>query len=152
LSIDLDLLQSVFDNMKGRVTYSFGAKAPDLSMDSHGIAEIDCSGFVRYAIARATQQAVILPDGSSNQHDRCEAQGLHQLAHYSDVAYAAQDPSRLFIAFLDPHPIGHVWLLRADGQGHVMTMESHGGRGVDSRPWNTRVLMHADACYELPVS
>jgi cell wall-associated NlpC family hydrolase len=146
--VDLSLLDAVYKNMAHRVQYGFGDKAPSLDCDSHVIRTIDCSGFVRYAIARATGQATIMPDGSVAQHDWCEAVGLRQLSRYSDVQYAKEDPARLFVAFIEPcgpRP-GHVWMVRAG-----KTMESHGGVGVDSRHWNHLALVRsACAAYELP--
>ena len=90
--VSLSVLNAVFQNMKGRVAYSFGAKAANLSEDTRFIDQIDCSGFVRYALARATNQALILPDGSSNQHDWADA-NLRKLAQYSDVSDA---PARIW--------------------------------------------------------
>lgn len=145
--IKLAVLEAVFDHMKGRVTYDFGGKAPSLTCDTSEIDGIDCSGFVRYALAKASDQKFILPDGSSNQRDRCNQIGLHKLASYSDVQYGAKDPNRLFIAFIAAHGghPGHVWLVRGG-----VTMESHGGAGVSSREWDVPVLKSsACAAYEL---
>lgn len=147
-AINIPLLLAVFHNMEGRVTYSLGGKADALNEDSHDIDEIDCSGFVRYAVAKATNSAVIMPDGSSVQHDWCDNQGLHKLAQYSNVQYGKDDPNRLFIGFIQPaggHP-GHVWLIYKG-----KTLESHGGAGVSSRDWDTPILLSkACAAYELP--
>lgn len=93
--------------------------------------------------------ALTLPDGSANQRDWCD-QHLRKLARYADVQYAAADPSRLFIGFISPNfaGVGHVWLVRAG-----TTRESHGHVGVDSRPWDTGVLLaNASAAYELPTA
>jgi len=149
VSINIPLLLAVFHNMEGRVTYSLGGKAQSLDEDSHDIDAIDCSGFVRYAVAKATNEQVVMPDGSFIQHEWCEQSGLHKLGQYSDVQYAKGDPHRLFVGFIAPHEghPGHVWLVYK-GQ----TLESHGGgAGVDSRPWDTAILANsACACYELP--
>lgn len=115
------------------VKYRFGAKASFSTKPEH-IKEIDCSGYARYEVFHATSGEVKMPDGSANQRDWCEDQGLRRLARYSDVQYAAHDPSRLFICFVRPLPgvAGHVWFVH---QGK--TYESHGKRtGVNSRGWN----------------
>jgi hypothetical protein len=161
--VDLQLLNTVFARLAARgIPYRLGGKIPlDVDTSDPRIARgIDCSGFVRYALAKATNQALVLPDGSWNQHAWCRDQGLHQLGRYSDVTQA--DPSRLFIAFINPEPqrVGHVWLIhRAEEPGgdwrqeQPTTLESHGGHGVDSRLWSTRVLLtEVSACYELPAA
>jgi cell wall-associated NlpC family hydrolase len=147
--IDLGMLRTVFTHMAINGTeYGLGAKAPSLTVDSINIHKIDCSGFTRYAIARATDQKLIIPDGSVNQHDWCEEQGLHKV-DYPNVAIA--DDSRLFIAFIPPAPSGHpghVWFINGGN-----TMESHGGVGVSTRHWDNPILLHAvTACYELPTA
>lgn len=149
--VNLSILRGVFNNMKGRVKYRLGGKAVSLNADSHTINSIDCSGFVRFALYRASLGAIMLPDGSVNQHDWVVSQKWHKLGRYSDVGRAdvKDDFARLFIAFASPtevHPVGHVWLVWA-GE----TYESHGGVGVDSRDWNAEVLMHnVTSCYEVP--
>ena len=144
MPVSLSILDAVYANMVHRVVYDFGGKAADLAEDTSLITGIDCSGFVRYILARATHGALVVPDGSSNMHAWAEA-NLRELVQYSDVQEAEGDPSRLFIAFIPPAPIGHVWLVRGG-----MTRESHGGRGVDSRPWNTPILLReAEGAYEL---
>lgn len=148
-AVDLAILEAVFRNMAGRVEYHWGGKAPDLAMDSHGIEGIDCSGFVQFALARATGGKLVLPQGSWQQREWCEAAGLHKLEKYADVKFAANDPGRLFIAFIKPagKKAGHVWLVRA---GH--TMESYGEHGVGARKWNAKPLpQRVCACFELPV-
>ena len=126
--------------------YGLGAKAPSLDCDTSEIRMIDCSGFVRYAIAKATNQRLILPDGSVSQHHWCDANALHGL-RYSSIAPNYGNQGKLYIAFINPEPVGHVWLVH---QGH--TLESHGSAGPSSRPWNTPILAHGvSVCYELPV-
>lgn len=155
----LSILRAVFDNMRGRVTYDLGAKAVDLSADSHEIHAIDCSGFVRFAVYRATNGGMLVPDGSWAQREWCAAAGLHEVRPYSNVALPAvkKDLSRLFLAFMapgaeGPGASGHVWFVIGG-----RTMESHGGKGVDSRPWNAGInagrgtlASYCSACYELP--
>ena len=135
--------------MANRVKSQLGAKAPFLSCDTSVIHAIDCSGFSRYAVAKSTKQQTIIPDGSFYQRLWCEQQGLHKLSQYSDVQYAASDPSRVFICFIEPNShesIGHVFFVCAG-----VTYESHGGIGVDSRAWDTQVLKdNTSETFEFP--
>jgi len=147
--VSLEALLELYEHMKKRVKYVYGAKASSLSMDSHDITGIDCSGWTRYALAKATGGQLVLPDGSQVQLAWAE-NSLHKLDKYSDVLYAKDDPNRLFIAFLRVTPnrkIGHVWLVH---QG--MTLESHGGVGVDSRPWDSLALKSCTDCFEVPAT
>jgi len=150
--INLKLLMLLHDKCARRVRYRMGAKAPGLTADSAAISHLDCSGFVRWVLARASRGALVLPDGSTNQRAWCE-QHLRRIGEYSHVRFAAQDPGRVFVAFLAPSAIrprsaGHVWLVRAG-----VTLESCSGKGVCSRPWDTPVLrQHASATYEVPVA
>ena len=148
--ISKSLFMTVFKNMVNRVKYQLGAKAPYLACDTSLIHAIDCSGEVRYLTAKSTNQQTIMPDGSFYQRLWCEQQQLHKLAQYSDVQYAANDPSRLFICFIEPNAhesIGHVFFVCAG-----VTYESHGGVGVGSRPWDTPVLLNnASEAYEFPM-
>lgn len=156
--VDLSTLLDLHSRCELRgIRYGLGSKAKSLTQDSHTISRIDCSGYVRYLIAKATNQKLILPDGSWNQRDWCENNGLHRLQKYSDVVYG--DKSRLFIAFITPHingagSIGHVWLVaRVDGDNVPDTIESHGGKGVDTRAWNHLTLRRqCAACFELPTA
>ena len=152
--IDLTQLQIVYNKLHTQgVKYGWGAKAPSLDAQCSEIKRLDCSGFVQFAIAKASDQKVILPEGSVQQHDWCKTQNLYKLAGYDNLLYTIKDPFRLFIAFIVPsnHP-GHVWL-----EYMGKTLESHGGVGVDSRKWNTPVLYNnaiadnASAVYELPL-
>src|SRR5205085_264760 len=104
---------------------------------------IDCSGFVRYLMYRATHGEVIMPDGSWIQNDWCR----HN--HFAKVKYAtaADADGWLRIAFLPPKKghAGHVWLIL-----NGMTLESHGHKGPHSRPWDTAVLKsQVTDCYQL---
>lgn len=150
MTVSLSRLRLLYSKCEGRVKYRLGAKAPSLTADSNVITHIDCSGFLRWLLARASDQTLRLPDGSVRQAAWCE-QHLRRLEHPSDVAYARDDPGRLFIVFLRPSAIrprsaGHVWLV-CEGR----TIESRGGVGVSSRAWDTSVLRdHASAAYEVP--
>ena len=147
--IDLKLLHELHKKCAGRVKYKLGAKVP-LTTDSADIKRIDCSGYSRWILARASNQALRMPDGSQVQLDWVRDQGWRKLAKYADVEYAKNDGSRLFIAFLSPKPGNswprHVWLVR-----YAMTMESCGSRGVTSRPWDNVNLRGCKDCFEIPV-
>ena len=155
--INLKKLYTTFDNMcLHGVTYKLGAKAPRLDCDTSEIHSIDCSGFFRYAIAKATDQKLIIPDGSWVQNDWCRAQGFRKV-NYNDLHYA--DPSRLFVAFIraghnGAGSIGHVWLNnQMDKDWPIETMESYGGHGVGSRRWDTGILRRlVFECFELPTA
>ena len=146
--VDWSLLETVFDHLRRRnCRYKFGAKAPSLDADTEDCPFLDCSGFTRFAIAKASEQRVIIPDGSVAQHDWCDESDFRRLAHYSDCGYAAHDPRRWFMAFLEPHAgrAGHVWLVNAG-----KTRESCGSLGVASRPYDTKVLLaRCCAAYEV---
>jgi len=144
--INFILLQEAIADCAGRVKYLLGAKVP-LDFKSEQIKKIDCSGWVRWLIHLIC--GIKLPDGSQNQLSYCKSH-FRQLAKYSDVLYAAEDSSRLFIAFLSPKPgqewPRHVWLI---WKGR--TVESAGGKGVCQRDWNTGILKNCVACFEVKV-
>ena len=155
--INLKKLYQTFDNMTIHgVKYGLGDKAPRLDCDTSEVKRIDCSGFVRYAIAKATNQKLIIPDGSWIQNDWCRSQGFPK-KNYADLHYA--DHSRLFIAFIragrnGAGRIGHVWFInQMDKDWPVETMESYGGHGVGSRRWDNSTLRRlVFECFELPTS
>lgn len=153
--IDLALLETLHERCAGRVVYKLGAKAPSLKADSASFSKIDCSGFVRWILARASNQAIKMPDGSQVQLDWVRSKGWRKLDMYQDVNFAKADPSRLFIAFLSPKPGNewprHVWGLHSDGE-RMRTLESCSSLGVGSRPWNVPVLRNCRACFEVPVT
>lgn len=144
ITIDFAKLKLVFDKCKGRVKYKLGAKVP-LGVDTNDIQRIDCSGWSRYHLHRAS--GVEMPDGSQVQLGWAR-KNLRKLASYSDVQYAKDDGSRLFIAFLSPKPGDdwprHVWFVYMG-----KTMESYATGGVNSRAWNSRVLMGCKECFEV---
>ena len=135
-------LVSVVTNMRtAKVEYKLGAKAPSLKSLVSDIKQIDCSGFVRYAMYQATSGAVIMPDGSWNQDDWCRKQGFAAV-NYQKTAGTLDH--RLRIAFMHGG-IGHVWFV-LDGQ----TIESRGHVGPSRRDWQTPILFnHACKCYLL---
>lgn len=130
------------------VRYGLGAKAPSMRTKPSEISRIDCSGEFRYLIAQATDQKLIIPDGSWNQRKWFEDNDFKQVP-YVEVAKA--DPHRLFAAFITAGVngcgrVGHVWLVN-DGS----TLESYGGHGVGSRKWSVKTLVNqVHECFELP--
>jgi hypothetical protein len=117
-----------------RVTYGLGRKVPfHGAIPGSDFTRIDCSGFVREVIRLSTNPPVPFPDGSVVQHDWVRAHGFEK----STIAAGEASDGVVRIAFLrpqdSPHHIGHVVLI-ADGR----TLESHGGVGPDSRPWDGR--------------
>jgi len=160
VSVNLPLLETIFSRLeRGNVQYGYGRKAPALDCDTSVIVaqgKIDCSGFTRYALAKATAQALIVPDGSQAQREWAE-QELGAPHDYRMLNQA--DPSRLFMCFIKPFEhgcgeVGHVWLTnRLEGHDIPTTMESHGGGGCVSRPWNYRTLWReVFSAFELPVA
>jgi hypothetical protein len=147
INVDMDrLLEIARQMMDGHVKYGLGSKAPSLSCEPSAIKSIDCSGFVRYIIYKATSGAVHMPDGSWIQHDWCKLQKL-PTADYKTEAMKLDNWLR--IAFLpkhEKHP-GHVWLV-LNGK----TLESHGHKGPDRRMWNTPALKAVNAFYVLSTS
>ena len=120
------------------IGYGLGDKADadgrDLCDDPPCYAAIDCSGWVRAAVAVATAGRTLLPDGSVCQNDWCAARGLKR----SDPDALRLRDGRTRIAFIRPsaaHPVGHVYLAR-----NGRTLESWGGNGPGSRSVSVRVL------------
>ena len=117
-----------------RVSYGLGAKvSPPGAEPGSGFAKVDCSGFVREALRRATTLGGRFPDGSVVQHDWVRAHDFQKVG----VADGAARDGAVRIAFLrpqdSPHGIGHVVLVN-DGS----TLESHGGVGPDARTWDQK--------------
>ncbi len=150
MSIDFKKLLSDFTTMDRVTKYLLGAKAP-ANFKPVTIKAIDCSGATLYWLRRCAD--IMLPDGSMNQLAWCE-KNLRKLKRYEDVQYAKDDASRLFIAFIVPNKLQR-YLNSKDGRArgrHVflvymgMTMESYGGHGVGSLPWNKRKSVN---CFEV---
>lgn len=116
-----------------RVGYKLGAKiSSDAAKPGSDFTHVDCSGFVRAAVRRSTDpKATNFPDGSVVQHDWVKAKGFAA----STVTDGSLSDGLIRIAFLSPNDsankIGHVVLVR-DGK----TIESHGGKGPDSRQFD----------------
>ncbi|MGO7301397.1 S8 family serine peptidase [Rhizobium ruizarguesonis] len=116
-----------------RVRYGLGNKVPFFgAVAGRDFTKVDCSGFIREAIRRATTPRLKFPDGSVVQHDYIKEHGFGKGAP-SD---GARKDGIVRIAFLRPQDtssgIGHVVLV-VNGR----TIESHGGVGPDSRDWTT---------------
>ena len=166
--VSISVAKFVFRALYGRCKYGLGSKADystflvNVALALRNLAKIlkiDCSGFVRLAIFIATNGAVRIPDGSINQNDYFEKlardpdSGVRRVKYADAARYMTRN--RLFIAFIRAGHngcgrTGHVWLL-VDSEGKPETLESHSGRGVNSRDWDYGVLPHqVYACYELP--
>ena len=178
--IFLSKLDSLFAQLERQgVVYGFGAKAEGGSDPRNGhrwnprstgrlstlpatISAIDCSGATRYLAYNASEGKLVLPDGSQAQREWCEAQaknptsGVHLVSPYSNVNTYMTD-ARLFIAFIRPGyhgcgGVGHVWFVtNYNSAAGADTLESHGGAGIHSRPWNYRTLINeVYSAYTLP--
>jgi len=133
--LDSERMRRYLANCQAKgVSYELGAKADDLLAVPPDYRAIDCSGWVRAAVAVATDGRLILPDGSVNQNDWCAA---HDLKRSTFPACRLQD-GLTRIAFIRPsilHRIGHVYLAH-----NGRTLESWGGHGPGSRPIITHIL------------
>lgn len=114
-----------------RVTYGLGKKIkPGQEPGRGGFTQVDCSGFVREAMRRATNLGGSFPDGSVVQHDWVRKKGFSA----DTVEAASKRDGAVRIVFLSPNStssgIGHVALVH-----NGTTFESHGGVGPDSRTW-----------------
>jgi hypothetical protein len=126
-----------------RVRYKLGGKCGPGQVPGRDFQAIDCSGFVREAVRRATNLGNKFPDGSVVQHDWVKARGFDS----GETSEGSKQDGTVRIAFLSPGavgPIGHVTLVW-DGK----TLESHGGVGPDSRPWTNTGWQAATAMYVL---
>jgi hypothetical protein len=176
--IQLAKLKSTFAQLERQgVQYGLGAKAEGYTIEgkhwnprSNGhlntpvntLDNIDCSGFVRYILFHATDEALVIPDGSQVQREwfeKAAARGeTHKLTNYADANTYISD-SRLFIGFIKPNtngcgPVGHVWLIgQFDEDVAAETLESYGGHGVASRTWNALPLRtEVYSVYSLPTA
>lgn len=116
-----------------RVRYGLGSKVPFFgAVPGRDFTKVDCSGFIREAIRRATTPRLRFPDGSVVQHDYVKERGFEKVSPSDGVL----KDGIVRIAFLRPQDassgIGHVVLV-VNGK----TLESHGGIGPDSRNWTT---------------
>jgi hypothetical protein len=114
-----------------RVKYGLGAKiSPHGATPGTDFTKVDCSGFVREAIWRATTPHFNFPDGSVVQHDWVRDKGYER----STRTDALLEDGKIRIVFLRPQDtsshIGHVALVH-----NGKTIESHGGVGPNTRAW-----------------
>lgn len=134
MPIDIAAARSFLDSCmtsSPRVRYGLGAKVPfHGAKPGRNFKKVDCSGFVREAIWRATTPHLNFPDGSVVQRDWVIAQGFARST--TDAALLRDGAVR--IAFLRPQDapsgIGHVVLVH-----NARTLESHSGVGPNTRPW-----------------
>lgn len=145
LWIDRDkLLALVGELTAGHVSYGLGSKA-SLTTEPKDVKKIDCSGFVRYLLYKATDGQVKMPDGSWHQNKWCDDNG------FAKVDYAAEaglNDSWLRLGYFPKKKgmaAGHIWFV-LNGQ----TIESHGGKGPNRREWDTKVLKNnVTRCYKI---
>ncbi len=131
------------------VRYLMGGKARDLDAVPLDVSAIDCSGFARWLLYHATRGQLLLPDGSCIQD---HALFLDQFKSTDPANCALHDGHvRVCIHLADDKDgTGHIWIVL-----NGVTYESHGGRGVSSRPWNVMLssgyTLHelATHCYVL---
>lgn len=129
------------ENSIPRVGYRLGAKIPPSGVPGRDFTVVDCSGFVREAVRRSTDLGDMFPDGSVVQHDWVIKQGFE----LSSVRSGEVSDGAVRIAFLAPtatRKIGHVVLIY-----NGSTIESHGGVGPDSRPWNGQAWQAETSVY-----
>lgn len=164
-AVSLSILWSDLAQLERQgVTYGYGAKAEGsrdprtgrrwnpnstghLDTPLSTIEYLDCSGYIRYALFRASAGKLILPDGSQMQRTWMEGKAAegdtHSIhAYYDEVAHMTA--TRLFINFIKPGvhgcgPVGHVFLLALHA-GKSYTLESYGGNGPGCRIWNAPPL------------
>ena len=134
--INVPKLQSYLNICVARgIGYGLGAKATNLTAIPPDYHEIDCSGWVRAAVAVATAGKTIMPDGSVTQHDWCDRMGLKVSSR--GALLLLDDLTRIaFIAPCPAHPVGHVYLTR-----NTRTLESWGGHGPGSRSVLTHLTL-----------
>lgn len=118
-------------NSSPRVKYGLGAKIrPHGAVPGTGFTKVDCSGFVRETVWRATTPHFNFPDGSVVQHDWIRDKGYER----GTRADAFLQDGKIRIVFFRPQDspshIGHVALVH-----NAKTIESHGGVGPNSRDW-----------------
>lgn len=145
IPVSLSILYQCVKNCRAHgVSYGLGAKAPSLNADSSEFKKIDCSGFFRWALYKASGGKIIAPDGSYIQHEWLEKNGFHKV-DYRNIKHYGR--GRLFVGIEEPNPIGHIFMV--DGTT-MKTLESHGGIGPDSRAADSAMFYRiVDACYEI---
>jgi hypothetical protein len=107
------------------------------SADPSKISALDCSGYVKYLLYNVSEGKISISGGSYYQYKWCKDSGFKKV-EYAKAAKKADNILRLgYFKKKKGGKYGHVWLV-LNGQ----TLESHGKRGVNRRPWNTKVLMN----------
>ena len=150
-SLDLDvgkLLDALRACEARGVVYGLGSKAAEHAGQKYvfdyppTFGSVDCSGWSRWAIYHATGGALLIPDGSANQNDWAGQQGFKHYgpdkAHVTYQSIGGNKDNYLRMAFCRAsasETIGHVWFTL-----NAFTLESHGGVGPSSRPFDTPVL------------
>ncbi len=151
LALDLTRLQSLHQRLTGAVGYRLGAKcAADDTPEN-----IDCSGYVGWLLSNATApplRSVIARDivglGTWHLSEWLKKSGFKRST--VDSGKLADGALRVAITLAARNPvtgrlgIGHIALVR-DGR----TIESHGGRGVNSREWTGKGWQGRCAVYVL---
>jgi len=109
---------------------------------------IDCSGFFRYLLYKASYGKVVVPDGSYTQCDYLINNGFKHrtTSKENDPAYLnGLDKNYVYACFCRTgqrgETVGHVWVLFWNTKlGKFMSLESHAPDGVSSRLYDTPVL------------
>lgn len=138
--IDLAKLLDLHARMD-KVKYGLGDKANPKTAEPETIKSIDCSGYVRFVLYKASGGKVdCSPNGGSwHQNEWCKAK-LTAITY--EAATAGASDGKLRIAFYKPAKgVGHVWLI-LNGK----TLESYGGHGVGRKAWDSRTSI-ADKAY-----
>lgn len=134
LSLDITAARSFLNSCmtsSPRVKYGLGKKiSPHGAAPGADFKKVDCSGFVRETIWRATTPHFNFPDGSVVQHDWIKDKGYERVTRTD----ASLQDGKIRIAFYRPQDspsnIGHVALVH-----NAKTIESHGGVGPNNRDW-----------------
>jgi hypothetical protein len=144
IDIDRARLTNRMQAAFGVVKYQFSAKSELTAVPGIGFDLSDCSNFTRWLIFQASLGKTTFPQGSVEQHQRCQEDGFAADEYH---LCAPLGDNKLRIAFIPvtPNHCGHVWLV-LNGQ----TIECCGGKGACRRPWNAAPLItEVTACYTL---
>lgn len=130
LDVDLLLLLAERTEREGN-QYRLGGKAPTLDADSSVISRIgiDCSGYLRWLLYRATHGELVIPDGSWMQAEWADDAGLKR----SSIDAGEIIDGAVRMAQMPPASgggIGHIALIH-----NGRTIESSGRRGPGRREW-----------------
>ena len=132
--------------MDGHISYDFGAKIYKTEdYEPEDINELDCSGFVKYVIARTTLTNQVCAAGSYKQETWCRE-------NFPRIDYATEASKKdgwVRIAFRDKsssNTVRHVWLLI---NGQTVECTSRDNRnGPTCFSWDVR-RNEADDCFLL---